>query len=422
MTGRTRTRHRLAAIALAVLLVVPSGAGALTGGSTPHGPVFSTDDEGVSAEGDVAFARTVEEMKGHLTVSVEAKQNGNTERAAVHAHHPYEEYWAVVGPKVNASNATLAAEVETALRAADDRARNDSASEYSAYVDDTVYPLLDDATASVVETDTANPAFNAKVSRDLMQRATQEYAEGVAANGTITDEAEHADARGFALRAEAVYRDHVRATLSEEDAAEIGEMFDNLQAAITAADPPEAVERVTASIAGEYGEYVGIDSEVESAGVSSTITEIEEHLHDAVEAYENGNTKEAKSVVRQTYLSYFEGLEGDLIEVRPELVEELEVDFNEDLPGLMDENASVSQVNAEVESMEGKLHEAERALESQNESSIDLDDGTTTPTQTTATAVDTATTTAASAPGFGFVVAVVAVVAVALVTVRSRAN
>lgn len=413
MVDRTPRLHRLVTITLTLFLVTPTGIAAV-GATTGTGPGVASADADASAEGDVQFARTVEEMKGHLEMSLRAKRDGDTEAAAMHAHHPVEEYWTVVAPEIREANATLADRLHAELKSADDHARNDSASEYAAYLNDTLFPLFDRAKASVVTVDVENATFNAAVSAALLERATQEYAEGVNANGTITNHEEYTDARGFAIRANALYESHIRATLSEHAAEELDEMYEHLDARLNESARPKDVDALVSGIEAEYAEYTGFEADAEGSEtqVAHTVEEIEEHLHEAVEAYEAGNASKAKSVVRQTYLSYFEGLEGRLIEKRPELVEELEKDFNEELPGLMSQNASVSEVEAQVAEMNEKLETVERVLSTQQETTITLEDETTTQTATTTE------TTQASSPGFGLAVALVALVGAALLALR----
>ncbi|GGL21408.1 hypothetical protein GCM10009037_00860 [Halarchaeum grantii] len=423
MVAHTPRLRTLTALVLAVLLAVPTGAAAVApadvNAAGTSATQFDTGHEAeASADGDVAFVRTIEEMKGHLTVSVQYAKAGDTEMAAHHAGHPHEEYWSAVNATLSEANASLAADLEAALLAAPDHARNDSASEYATYVNETLFEKFDAAERAVAGEQMENATFSAAVSRDLLQRAVQEYGEGVAANGTVVEQMEYDDARGFALRAEALYESNVRATLSEHAREELDELFETLHGDIDGAAAPSDVEQITASIAAEYAEYTGVESQTGGAQVEQTVDEINEHLEEAVTAYENGNDAEAKQIIRQTYLSYFESLEGDLIEKRPELVEELEADFNEDLPGLIDRNASVSEVRAEVESMEKKLGTVETALSSETETTISLGDETETTTTQSATSE---TTTTGSSPGLGVGAALLAL-ATALVALRRRAN
>ncbi|WP_435128210.1 PGF-CTERM sorting domain-containing protein [Halobaculum sp. D14] len=429
MERETGTLRTLTAVAFAALLVVPTGAVAFAPGEPVVGGSSATQlnteraaQTTASTSEDVAFVRTIEEMKGHLAVSRQYAKAGNTKLAILHAGHPHREYWTAVNATLREANATLASELEAALLAAPNHARNDSASEYATYLNETVFDMLDRAERAVVGDRVENATFNAKVSRDLLQRAVQEYGEGVAANGTVVNRMEYDDARGFVIRAESLYANHVRATLSEHARAELDEMFETLHSAIGDSKAPSDVKSITNGIAAEYSEYTGIDAETNGSGVEKVVAEITEHLHEAVEAYANGNEAKAKQIIRQTYLSYFEGLEGELIEKRPELVEELEADFNEDLPGLIERNASVSKVRSEVESMEKKLAEVETVLSTESEKTISLGNETETATTTqSAATTESETTTTTSTPGFGVGVTLCAL-AGAFLALRRRSN
>jgi len=86
-------------------------------------------------------------------------------------------------------------------------------------------------------------------------------------------------------------------------------------------------------------------------------------LRSALEIYEKGDAKEAETRVLAAYINVFEGLEGDLIEIDPELVSQLELDFNAGLPSLFQEGAPVSEVRAYYEKMEARLQKAKRFLD-----------------------------------------------------------
>ncbi|MGB9985905.1 PGF-CTERM sorting domain-containing protein [Salarchaeum japonicum] len=416
MVSRQDAFRATAAVALACLLLAPTGTVAA---AQPADSTVADTDE-ATVEGAVTFVRTVEEMKGHLTVSVSYARANDTDLAAHHANHPHEEYWRAINATLSDVNATLASDLERTLLAAPDHARDDEASAYAAWVNDTLFALLDDAERAVAGERTTDAAFNAKVSRDLLQRAVQEYGEGVTEDGTVTEQMEYDDALGFVARADALYRAHVRATLSEHASEELDELFETLHGSVNDAVPPADLTSVTNGIAAEYAEYTGIESETDGSAVETTVAEIEEHLHEAVDAYANGDADEANEIIRQTYLSYFEGLEGELIEKRPELVEELEAAFNEDLPGLIERNASVSEVREKVESMEAALDEVEEALAADSGTTISLGDDTTTTSADTTTASDDSGSSG-STPGFGVGAAFTAVLAAALLAVR-RSN
>ncbi|MFB6081586.1 MAG: PGF-CTERM sorting domain-containing protein [Halanaeroarchaeum sp.] len=171
----------------------------------------------------------------------------------------------------------------------------------------------------------------------------------------------------------------------------------------------------TTSYGAEFAEYTCI--EVEQTGSTAAIERIEADLHAAVEAYEAGNSSEALALIRGTYLTNFEGIEGTLIAENPELVEDLEAAFNEDLPALIRQNASVSTVRERVETMESKLETAENILSTQEETDITLEspDTTTEGTATSTSEPPNASTTRTTSPGFTVVSALAALIAIGLV-------
>ena len=415
MNGRFR---RIVVAGMIFFLLSPAGLGVATAQST---------------EESVTYVQTVEEMRSHLQLSVELLEAGDRSAAVDHAEHPIDEHWSIVGHQLSSVNETLASELETALEQAPNRADNASASEYATYVEEEIVPLLNAAETDVVgEEQLANETFNAAIVHGMLERSVAEYREGVSDNGSVTDEEEYLDARAFASRAEQRYAEQIRGNLSEHASEELDELFETLDEEMNATTSPEEVDRIRNSIVGELAEYTGLEAETGEAG-AEVIERIESDLYEALEAYEAGNDEEAKSIIKSTYLTNFEGIEGTLIQERPELVEELEADFNEELPGLIDENASVEEVHEKIEEMEGKLHESEEILESQEDEEIDLgvdnesettDNETDTSEEATTasagedasetTAQDDVETTATETPGLGAAVAVLALLLVVL--------
>lgn len=399
---------RILAVALAVLLVVPGGALAASE------PLAQSD----SADENVEFVRTSEEVRGYLLASVSFAQAGDTETAAHLAAEPAEEHWAILGPALESTNETLADSLQADLERLPDVAQNSSADEYETFVRETVFPKLTAADEAVVGSSTyENATFNAKVVRDVLDRSVHEYREGVS-NGSVTDDGEYRVAQAFANRSQARYDRYVADTLSDHGAEEMDDLYEHLHG--TMADPgaPADVERYVSSLTGELGEYTGI--EVEQSSSVEAIERIEGDLDEVVAAYEDGNAEEAKSIIKQTYLSNFEGVEGTLIEENPELVGDLEAAFNEDLPALIDENASVSTVQNRVEEMNTKLETAEGILASQEDTDISLEESENESTSAATTTTSTpAKTTSGDTPGFTAVTGLVALVAVGLLARRN---
>jgi hypothetical protein len=89
-----------------------------------------------------------------------------------------------------------------------------------------------------------------------------------------------------------------------------------------------------------------------------TIDEIKHHLDRVVAKYAERLPESAVSIVHDTYLHLFEGVEGALIAQDANLVEDLEKDFNVTLPKALASNSSVDDIRNVVEDMQAKLDSA----------------------------------------------------------------
>ncbi|MEZ5413657.1 MAG: plastocyanin/azurin family copper-binding protein [Opitutaceae bacterium] len=92
------------------------------------------------------------------------------------------------------------------------------------------------------------------------------------------------------------------------------------------------------------------------------IEAILQQLGFAVKAYAGGDAKRAEDLVHSAYLNLFEGLEGDLIEKDPELVTQLELDFNAGLSALFQEGAAMEDVRLKLGTMRKQLQRAKTLL------------------------------------------------------------
>lgn len=112
---------------------------------------------------------------------------------------------------------------------------------------------------------------------------------------------------------------------------------------------------------------VAVIEGTEATTPAGTLEEVKQRLDRVVAKYAERLPEEALSIVFDTYLTRFEGVEGDLIEQDAALVEDLEVDFNVTLPQAIERNASVDELRAVVQTMQGKLERAQVLLEEAEE-------------------------------------------------------
>ncbi|GGW84525.1 hypothetical protein [Alteromonas halophila] len=92
------------------------------------------------------------------------------------------------------------------------------------------------------------------------------------------------------------------------------------------------------------------------------IDDIKQRLHRVVAKYAEQLHEVATTLVHETYMQRFEGIEGALIEQDAALVESLEKDFNVTLPQAIDKDAGVDSVRDVVETMQKKLDKARGLL------------------------------------------------------------
>lgn len=99
------------------------------------------------------------------------------------------------------------------------------------------------------------------------------------------------------------------------------------------------------------------------AGGAAVIETINDNLDKVLALYKKGRNEAALTLIHNTYMNHFEGIEGDLIEQDAELVETLEIDFNATLPGLIKDGAPAAKVAARIEAMQDDLDRAKELLE-----------------------------------------------------------
>ena len=110
--------------------------------------------------------------------------------------------------------------------------------------------------------------------------------------------------------------------------------------------------------------------DIDSRGLSSseTLDTIKSELDRAIAKSAERLPAEATDIVLNAYLELFEGLEGDLITLDAELVEDLEKDFNVTLPQALSSELSLDSLNQVVSEMKGKLDQSKKLMQEAEES------------------------------------------------------
>jgi len=103
-------------------------------------------------------------------------------------------------------------------------------------------------------------------------------------------------------------------------------------------------------------------TEAEPTTAPETLEDIKHRLDRVVAKFAEQLPEAATTIVHDTYLHRFEGVEGALIEQDAALVEDLEKDFNVTLPLALKGESSVDDVRKVVEAMQAKLDKAKNLL------------------------------------------------------------
>ena len=165
---------------------------------------------------------------------------------------------------------------------------------------------------------------------------------------------------------EALAQDSVDpAVLNERVATLQAALWEGLGALKLAAHEVRSGERTAAPTATDE---TGARAAMTSEDPKAALDRIRMHLEQAVSAFEQGDPKTAKARIRDAYYHHFEGLEGDLIPKDPELVVDLEEDFNAHLPALINRGASSAELNEAMTAVEDRLEAAQALLTEGDES------------------------------------------------------
>lgn len=99
---------------------------------------------------------------------------------------------------------------------------------------------------------------------------------------------------------------------------------------------------------------------------------VKNQLDRVVAKYAEKLPNEAVSMVHDTYLNLFEGVEGELITLNADLVEDLEKDFNVVLPQAIQNDSHLDEVRGVVNAMKEKLDTASGLLKASAEGKKDV--------------------------------------------------
>jgi hypothetical protein len=362
---------RVSARWITVLLVVALlGA---CGDPDPNEPLATeTGNEAEEAGAEaVGFGEALAQIRGHHLVSLELYKMGDNKGAAVHAGHPIAEILDSVRSELEEHDPATAEDLAAALEAGANAISQDEPEDRVAAAFDEASAATDEALSAVVGDEADESGYRGSVIAALLSTAAHEYEEAVGDKG-VRLLAEFQDGYAFVQEAERLYGEiapDVEAVSSEE-AEEVEEAFETLEQALPGPRPPSEladaldVESAAKLIGHELEETVGA-APVEESDPEAVVEEIEQLLNEVVSAYKSGDADAAAELSAEAYLENYEVIEAEVIELAPEVNEELEPLLGADLRKRISEGAPVGEIEAMVARAKDLLAEALKALEEQ---------------------------------------------------------
>lgn len=346
-------------------------------------PIFAQEQESGGTETDtnqnnthlsnsslVDFASNIEQIRGHLQQAVANKEMGNTTLAKAHTLHPIEEIYSSIEVQIDASDPNLNQSLSSSLNQLSNMVDKSTTAEFETEATG-LNGLLNDTISKVVPGQEINSTeFNLMIVTDLLSVAGNEYKEGVE-NGTVKAIVEYQDGQAFISRAQSVFNE-TSPNIPQGESVEVEEIngfFSDLDNAVQAKADPELVSNSIRAIMHEISEVTGM-SETELSPVASSgdgdpvaiISEIHDLLNQTLDAYKNQNYGEAETLAIQAYLDNYEFIETPLAEQNQTLMETTELMLREELRQLIQNNASIQEMQQHIAKINNNLNQAEGLL------------------------------------------------------------
>lgn len=306
----------------------------------------STYDENLS------FAGSLEETLGHFWAIEQNLDDNNAELALVHATHPISELYTSMKPELKEANPEFDAKIQKTLMDLGKKTGSDVTREDAQTAIDDAKEIIQEARILIVGQELSqDTTFKAKLIQGLLKTSIGEYEEGVK-NGQIEMMAEFQDGSAFVWRSQQIF-DEIKSNLPEHEVEEINEFYSDLWNAYDKRTDSEHVATFANGIINEIGEAIGEGTE--ETDLMTYVENIRNLLNQVKVKYAEGDKDTAQSLATKAYLDNFEFLEGPLEESNPELVEELEEMMREELRDMISNDASVSEVDQQVDDILAKM-------------------------------------------------------------------
>jgi hypothetical protein len=323
----------------------------------------------MSNASSAGFVSNIEQIRGHIEQAIVNKEADNNTLAKAHTLHPIEEVYSSIAAEISSTDPNLNQSLSSSLNELSNMVDNSTAEEFKTRATD-LNGLLNETVNKVVLTEKRNNAtFNLMVVADLLSVADIEYKEAIE-NGTVKEIVEYQDGQAFISRAQSVFNQTAPMIPQEESAEveEINSFFSDLENAVQSKADPEVVTNLIRAIVHEVSEVTGISEENLSPTAGSggdpvaIISEIRNLLNQTLDAYKNQDYSGAETLAIQAYLDNYEFIEAPLAEQNQTLMETTELMLREELRQLIQDNASLGEIQEHIDKINSNLNQAEGLL------------------------------------------------------------
>lgn len=313
--------------------------------------VFPAFAQSTYDESQKNFAVALEKSIADIETATTNLNQNEKDLSIIHASLPGDELYNLMKPELDEYDSKMSEQVKQILSGLGDNVKNSANTQAAQNYLDGAKQILENAKIAVLGKTLANNIqFKIMIIKELLESSIGEYEESVS-DGKITTMPSFQEGSGFVLHSQELYSD-MKPQLSADQVVAIEKAYSDLADAYNKKAPLSDVDPLTDKVKDAFG---GEEQESNNTDMSVYLTNVKNLLNRAKDEYSQGNSDKAQILATQAYLSNFEYLEPTLAKSNQTLEHDLEKMIREDLRGMIKSGASVSDVSAEIDSIQSKL-------------------------------------------------------------------
>lgn len=296
------------------------------------------------------FGVYIEETLAHIKAAENNLDQNEKDLAVTHVTQPIVELYDLMKPELDEHNTSLSEQLKQTLSDLGNKiSKSTSRQDAQNTLDDAKQSLANARDAVVGDVLYDNIQFKVDVINDLLENTIDYYGKGVS-NGKIISPVDFQTASAFVWQSKQLYAD-IKPQIQSDEIKEIDERYNDLSLAYDKKTDISDVDPMTDKVKHAFS----VIGQSETVDLSTLLKNVKSLLSQAKDAYSGGDKDKALNLVTKAYLENFEGLEPTIADNNLQLEKDLEKMIREDLRGMIKNSASVSDVTAEIDSIQSKL-------------------------------------------------------------------